>query len=243
MKTKRRLTTALVIFLLVLVVGYLLFRVSKSRTFQFFGDIYDNVNTKEKVVALTFDDAPTKYSKEVVDTLRSKGVKATFYAIGKNIEQFPDEAKYIVENGQEIGNHSYSHKRFLLKSPSFVESEIQKTNDLIRNIGYKEEITFRPPYGKKLFILPWYLNRQKIKTIMVDVEPETGMPKFDNDEKKTRYLIDHTVENTKPGSIILLHPFCNQCTSARQAVGQIVDKLKSKGYEFVTVSELLKYDR
>jgi peptidoglycan-N-acetylglucosamine deacetylase len=74
------------ILVAILIVGYILFQISKSRTFQFFGGITPRVNTCEKVVALTFDDAPTKYSDEVVDILNEKGIKATFYAIGRNIE-------------------------------------------------------------------------------------------------------------------------------------------------------------
>lgn len=242
MKSKRSIFIAIVIFTLVLMSGYILFQISKSRTFQFFGSIVPRVNTSEKVIALTFDDAPTKHSNEVVDLLNEKGIKATFYAIGQNIEQNPDEAKYIVENGNELGNHSYSHQRFLLKSPSFVESEIEKTNDLIRNTGYKGEITFRPPFGKKLFALPWYLSQHGIKTIMVDVEAETYMPQLESDSEKTRFLVEHTVGRTQPGSIILLHPFCEACSSSRQAVGQIIDLLQSKGYKFVTVTELLSYE-
>lgn len=242
MKIKRIFLVVIAILSGLLISGYILFQISKSRSFQFFGNIIPRVNTSEKVIALTFDDAPTKYSGEVVDILKEKGIKATFYAIGHNIEQNPDEAKYIVENGNELGNHSYSHQRFLLKSPSFVESEIEKTNDLIRNTGYKGEITFRPPFGKKLFALPWYLSQHGIKTIMVDVEAETYMPQLESDGEKTQFLVDYTVGRTQPGSIILLHPFCEACSSSRQAVGQIIDLLQSKGYKFVTVTELLSYE-
>ena len=242
MKIKRMFLVVIAILSGLLISGYILFQISKSRSFQFFGNIIPRVNTSEKVIALTFDDAPTKYSGEVVDILKEKGIKATFYAIGHNIEQNPDEAKYIVENGNELGNHSYSHQRFLLKSPSFVESEIEKTNDLIRNTGYKGEITFRPPFGKKLFALPWYLSQHGIKTIMVDVEAETYMPQLESDSEKTQFLVDYTVGRTQPGSIILLHPFCEACSSSRQAIGQIIDKLQSMGYKFVTVTELLSYE-
>lgn len=242
MKKKKILPIVVLTLVVVVVVSYALFQISKSRTFQFFGSITHRVNTSEKVIALTFDDAPTKYSDEIVDILNEKGIKATFYAIGQNIEQYPDEAKYIAKNGNEIGNHSYSHQRFLLKSPTFVKAEVQRTNELIRNSGYEGEITFRPPFGKKLLALPWYLSQQNIKTIMVDVEAETYMPKLESDSEKTQFLVDYTIEHTKPGSIILLHPFCKQCTASRQAVGQIIDKLQSMGYKFVTVNELLKYD-
>ena len=219
-----------------LVMGFLLFQISKSRTFQFFGKISARVNTKQKAVALTFDDAPSPYVKEVLAILKEKQIKATFYEIGKGIEQYPLEAKAIVDSGMEVGNHSYSHERMVLKSPSFIDSEIQKTNGLIKSSGYMGEITFRPPNGKKLFILPWYLKQHNIKTIMWDVEPDTYVSGDSNE------IIKYTLDTVQPGSIILIHPLCDkECTSDREALPKIIDGLKLKGYRFVTVSDLLKY--
>lgn len=220
------------VFVLILILGYSLYLISKSRTFQFFGGLTARVNTDQKVVALTFDDAPSPYVKEVLGILKEKQIKATFYEIGQNIEKYPVEAKLIVDAGMEVGNHSYSHQRLLLKTQSFIDTEIQKTNNLIRNSGYNGEITFRPPNGKKLFGLPWYLSKHNIKTIMWDVEPDTYAP---ND------LTGYTINNVKPGSIILIHPFCDACSKDREVIGKIIDELKSKGYKFVTISELLTF--
>jgi peptidoglycan-N-acetylglucosamine deacetylase len=222
--------------LTMLAAAYGLFQVSRSRTFQFFGGLTSRVETNQKVIALTFDDAPSEYANEVVNILGEKGVKATFFVIGQNMEKFPNETKYIVEHGHELGNHSYSHQRFLLKSISFIDSEIQKTNNLIRNSGYGGEITFRPPNGKKLFGLPWYLSQHHIKTITWDVEPDTYVP--GNAEK----IVNYTLKHVQPGSIILLHPFCKiECQADREALPGIIDGIRDKGYKFVTISELLKY--
>lgn len=220
----------------VLFLGFVLFQVSKSRTFQFFGGLTYRVNTQQKIVAFTFDDAPSEKTQEVLDILKQKNIKATFYEIGKEIEGHPQEAKAIVDAGMEVGNHSYSHQRFLLKSLSFIDSEIQETNRLIRNSGYQGNITFRPPNGKKLFGLPWYLHLHNIQTIMWDVEPDT----YVSDDFKS--IADYTISHTQPGSIILIHPFCSTtCEADRKALPVIIDELKNRGYEFVTVSNLLKY--
>jgi peptidoglycan-N-acetylglucosamine deacetylase len=225
-----------IIVLGLLICGYFLFQLSKSRTLQFFGGITNRINTDQKVVALTFDDAPSLQDKEVLDILQEKQIKATFYEIGKAIEEYPEEAKAIVDAGMEIGNHSYSHQRFLFKSLSFIDSEVQKTNTLIRNTGYKGEITFRPPNGKKLFGLPWYLQQHGIKTITWDVEPDTYVA--GNSEAIVKYTLDHV----QPGSIILIHPFCEKdCVADREALPKIINRLQSRGYKFVTVSELLTY--
>jgi chitin deacetylase len=241
MKKYKLLIMLIAVFLLCFL-GYQLFRISKSTTFQFFGEILPRVVTEEKVVALTFDDAPSFYNDEVLEILGKKNIKATFYVIGENLEKYPQEGKNIVLAGHELGNHSYSHQRFLFKSISFVDSEIQKTNQLIKNTGYQGEITFRPPYGKKLFVLPWYLWQHEIKTIMWDINPDAYVAELP-EEEKTEFLVKYTLENTKSGSIILLHPFCESCGSDRQAIGQIIDGLRGKGYKFVTVSELLKIQK
>lgn len=237
-KHRNKIAIALFTIIIFLITFYGLFLVSKSRTFQFFGGITSSIKTDQKVIALTFDDAPSEYSNEVVNILTEKNIKATFYAIGQNIEKYPEEAKYIVSHGHSLGNHSYSHQRFLLKFWSFIDYEIQTTNQLIKNAGYQGEITFRPPNGKKLFLLPWYLKQHGIKTIMWDVEPDTYVTGSD------QALVDYTLEHTQPGSIILLHPFCEStCKADREALPQIIDKLHEMGYQFLTASELLEYNQ
>ena len=212
-----------------------LFQISKSRTFQFFGGLTSRVETTQKVVALTFDDAPSARAQEVLDILERQNIKATFYEIGQAIEQYPGDAKAIAAAGMEVGNHSYSHQRFLLKSLPFVDAEIQKTNTLIRESGYQGEITFRPPNGKKLFTLPWYLRQHQLQTIMWDVEPDTYVA-GDKDA-----IVQYTLDHVQPGSIILLHPFCEtDCAADREALPFIIDGLKARGYTFVTISELRK---
>lgn len=231
---------SLIIFILILFSSYLLFLLSKSRSFQLFGGITHRLNTSQKIVALTFDDAPNPQTLKIISILKDKNVKATFYEVGGAIKDNPEIAKTVVEAGMEVGNHSYSHQRFLFKSYLFIESEIQKTNKLIRDSGYSGEITFRPPNGKKLFLLPMYLQKHNIQTITWDIEPDTYAGKFSEGDQKTKYIVDYVLNNTKPGSIILLHPFCSSCESDRKALPQIIDGLQSKGYRFVTVSELLQ---
>ncbi len=237
---KRSLVILSIAAVALLLCGYALLQLSNSRSFQLFGGLTDRVQTNEKVAALTFDDAPSPHVSAVLSTLQAKQVKATFYEIGRAIEEYPDEARAIVDAGMEVGNHSYSHQRFLFQSQAFIDVEIQKTSTLIRDTGYRGEITFRPPNGKKLIGLPWYLAQHDIKTITWDVEPETYASDLSADAK-TEFLVRYTLEHTRPGSIILLHPFCDSCASARQALPEIIDRLAANGYRFATVSELLRY--
>lgn len=160
----------LVIIALTIIMLVSLFFVSKSKSFQFFGKIYPNFETEYKVVALTFDDGPSKKTNAILSILDSLNIKATFFLNGNQIVEHMEETKRIVLAGHEIGNHSYSHKRMVLKSYGFVKYEIEKTNSLIRMAGYLDKIHFRPPFGKKLFVLPYYLKNNYRKTIMWDVE-------------------------------------------------------------------------
>ncbi|MER2111664.1 MAG: polysaccharide deacetylase family protein [Solibacillus isronensis] len=229
MKKKLIIGGIAVILIAVLFAG--LFQVTKLRTFQLFGGLTYQAETEEKIIALTFDDGPTKNVDQLLPLLDKYNAKSTFFLIGNEIEKHPEEAKKIVEAGHQIGNHTYSHKRMVLKSPYFIEEEIEKTDELIRSIGYEGEIDFRPPYGKKFVGLPYYLNKTNRETIMWSLDQETYYTSAD--EK-----INYVMENIQPGSIILLHPMYDQTGGTLQVVETILKELTKEGYRFVTVDEL-----
>ncbi|HKE55684.1 MAG TPA: polysaccharide deacetylase family protein [Pyrinomonadaceae bacterium] len=105
--------------LLILVSGVVLWQISRSRTFQFFGRLVARVETSQKVVALTFDDGPTPdATSRILATLEQEHVRATFFVIGGELEQHLNEGKKIVTAGHELGNHTYSHERMVLVTPS-----------------------------------------------------------------------------------------------------------------------------
>lgn len=176
-----------------------MYHLMNSRTFQLFGGLTSNVETSQKAVALTFDDGPAGNTDEISAILDKYHAKGTFFLIGDELENHTEEGQMIAEAGHQIGNHTYSHSRMIFKSPSFIKEEIEKTNNLIRLAGYEGEIDFRPPNGKKLALLPYYLNKRQMDTITWDIEPDTY---YSSISDKVRYV----TEKTEPGSIILLHP-------------------------------------
>jgi chitin deacetylase len=187
-------------------------------------------------VALTFDDGPTvEGAEQVLPLLAAENVHATFFVIGGELEQHMAEARKIVAAGHELGNHSYSHVRMILVSPTFVRQEVERTDELIRAAGYQGEIYFRPPYGKKLFTLPYYLAKTNRKSITWDVEPDS-YPEIAADSDK---IMQYVLAKTQPGSIILLHVMYGKRNESLKAVPKIIAGLKAQGYSFKTVSELL----
>ena len=211
-------------------------QVSRSRTFQFFGEIIPRVDTSQKIVALTFDDGPTpEATDQILAILSEMNVRATFFVTGAELEQNLEQGKKLVAAGHQLGNHSYSHVRMFFVTPSFVKQEIESTDKLIRETGYQGDIHFRPPYGKKLFTLPYYLWKHRRKSITWDVEPDS-YPEIAADANK---IVEHVLANVRPGSIIILHVMYPNRRESMKSVKMIVEGLRAEGYEFKTVSELL----
>jgi peptidoglycan/xylan/chitin deacetylase (PgdA/CDA1 family) len=214
--------------------GYGLRELANARRFQLFGDLVARVDTSERVVALTFDDGPMAGSTEaVLAALARHRVKATFFLVGESIEAHPDQARAIAAAGHQIGNHSHSHQRMVFKSPSFIRSEVERADAAIASTGYRGEVVFRPPFGKKLVYLPCYLGRRGVPTIMWDVEPDSDL------HASAEEIVRRTVDQVRPGSIILLHVMVPARAESLRAVEPIVVELTRRGYRFVTVSELL----
>ena len=225
----------LLILAIALAALYGTFRYSKSRTHQLFGVLVPRVETERKVVALTFDDGPTTYAAdEILAALGSH--KATFFVVGAGLQESPGVAERLVASGNEIGNHTWHHDRLVLKSPSYIASEIESTDRLIRAAGWKGPILFRAPYCKKLVGLPWYLAQHHRAHITWDVEPESD-PEIDQHADR---IVAEVLDHARPGSIILLHPWYHGREATRAAIAPIVAGLRTRGYELVTVSDLLR---
>ncbi|MGW4369582.1 polysaccharide deacetylase family protein [Nocardia takedensis] len=221
---------SLVVVIALAVGGY---QVMNSRTHQLAGRLVDRVDTDEKVVALTLDDGPTAHTPEVLRVLAEAGVPATFYLNGRDLAARPEAGRAIAAAGHEIGNHTYTHRRMILVSGDTVRAEIEDTDAEIAKTGYTGPVTFRPPYGKKLWALPKYLSDHDRTTIMWDVEPDSGVP-ASSDE-----IVAATVDRVRPGSIVLLHVMADSRGPSLAALPRILAELRSAGYRFVTVSDLL----
>ena len=230
-----------IIFVLFIIKGFLWLKGYQSP--QLFGEAFQRVNTIHKVVALTFDDGPNPpYTDQILRVLKKHHGHATFFVLGKNVEKFPAVIPKIFSEGHEIGNHSWSHEQLIFRSLSFVRGEIEKTDHLLRQLGYPGEIYFRAPYGRKLFILPWILSSMNKKHVLFDVVPD------DWDRPGTEEIAARILREVKPGSIVLCHDgdgdgVGNDRSQTVEAIDKVMTQLEKDGYRFVTISELLALER
>lgn len=181
---------------------------------------------EKRRIALTFDDGPGKYTEELLDGLLERNVKATFFLIGKNAEMYPETVKRIEQEGHVIGNHTYSHIKLTCISNDKAIEEIRKTNDIIENITGKKVEYIRPPFGS------WTEKLEKsvdMKPVFWSVDPR------DWSVLNTDSVTCHIVNNTSEGDIILMHDIFETSVDAAM---NVIDILRQRGYEFVTVEEL-----
>ncbi|MCF7799401.1 polysaccharide deacetylase family protein [Candidatus Babeliales bacterium] len=232
------LQAALATFLTLMSLGYLIIPNSP----QIVGKAIRRVHTKEKVVALTFDDGPNPpRTNELLEVLKKHEIKATFFVLGKYIQNYPDIVKQIYNDGHEIGNHSWSHNYMVFKSCNTIRKEITSTDTAIRDLGYTGVIYFRAPHGGKLINLPMVLSQQNRIHILFNVIA------WDWTCPGVEKIVNNVMKSIKPGSIILLHDGDGAKDKADRsqtvkATDIIIQKLKEQNYKIVTISELLKFD-
>jgi peptidoglycan/xylan/chitin deacetylase (PgdA/CDA1 family) len=171
---KRRWIALLLSIIAIAAIFIGLRELARSRTYQLFGRLIPRVETAERVIALSFDDGPnSQYASEILEVLAAPKVHATFFVTGAELAAAPDIGRQLVEAGHELGNHTYSHDRMILKSSDFYRKEIEDTDRLIRATGQTSEILFRPPFCYKLAGLPWYLSKTGRTSITWDIEPDS----------------------------------------------------------------------
>ncbi|MBK8006499.1 MAG: polysaccharide deacetylase family protein [Gemmatimonadetes bacterium] len=219
-----------------LVLVAVLHTLATSRTYQLFGRLVAHVPRATPIVALTFDDGPTEGPLDsLLATLAAHEVRATFFVTGRELAAAPHAARRLVQAGHELGNHTYSHRHMVLRSPRTIRREIETTDSLIRVAGYPGPIYFRPPYGTKLLGLPWYLARHHRTSVTWDVEPDS----YREVSQSAEGIVRHVLARVGPGSIILLHPWYRSRATSLAAVGPLLDSLQARGYRVVPLRELL----
>lgn len=181
-----------------------------------------------KEIALTFDDGPHPiYTKKLLDGLRKRGVKVTFFLIGQNLDGNEDLVRQMKEDGHLIGNHSQNHIQLTAEDAKDACQQIESTNEKIFQITGERPQYLRPPYGSWSEELECMVP---MTAILWDIDPLDW--KVQDKEK----IVRHVVKRAQDGSIILLH---DSYGPSVEAALEIVDTLSANGYNFVTADELI----
>lgn len=188
----------------------------------------NTINEEDKVVALTFDDGPSKYTKDILDILKKYDACGTFFLIGNKVSFYGEVLREMLSEGNEIGNHSYDHKYLTRLSEEEVKDEISKTQDEIKRVTGYTPTLFRPTYGGYNNTLKSYID---LTFVLWDVDSR------DWSVKSTEGIMSNVFKDVKSGSIILFH---DNHEYSVNALPSVIKELKKQGYKFVTVSELLE---
>ena len=190
--------------------------------------------TKKKQIAITFDDGPVeKNTALVLDVLKCNNITATFFCIGKRMNENKELLKRIDDEGHIVGNHSYSHHFFFdFFSTKRLQKELEETNKISQEVIHKKLKLFRPPYGVTTPSLAKVVKQGGYKTIGWSIR---SMDTITNDKKQ---LLDK-ITKVKPGDIILFHDKATLTINVLQA---FIDSVKEQGYEIVRLDKLLNVE-
>jgi len=200
-----------------------------------FGRVIASVSATGNGLALTFDDGPNPLATPaILDALKERGVKASFFILGRHAERWPAIVRRVAEEGHAIGNHGYYHRKLHLKSPSYVRRDLALgTAAIVDACGVRPKF-FRAPHG---FRSPW------VTTIARSLGQRTvGWTRgvWDSDRPGVEVIAGRTIRAARPGAILLLHDGDgydeggDRMQTAR-AVPRIIDAVQRAGFHFVTL--------
>lgn len=195
-------------------------------------DSYGRVETNLPLLALTFDDGPhPSNTPRLLDIMKARNVKATFYVVGTNVRAYPEIMRRIISEGHEIGNHTVTHGDLTKMSDDGVRRELKMAHDAIMEATGVAPRSMRPPYGAITSRQKTWIKQEfGYPSILWSVDPE--------DWKKpgSAVVTNRLVSGASPGGILLVHDIHKPTIDA---IPSALDQLLSKGYQFVTVSQLI----
>jgi peptidoglycan/xylan/chitin deacetylase (PgdA/CDA1 family) len=182
-------------------------------------------------IALTFDDGPTPGVTDLIlDELGKRQLPATFFMIGQRVAAEPALARRVLAEGHEVANHTFTHAKLTMLSDAQVGLEIQKTQDILREVLDHRPAWFRPPYGALTPNQARMVHKADMDVVLWNVDPK------DWSQPGEATIVQAILADAKPGSIILCHDSHPQTASC---VGAVLDGLLARELTFVTLSALL----
>lgn len=189
------------------------------------------IDPSKPMVAVTYDDGPSQYTSQILDTLKKNNARATFFEVGYMVGRYPNAVKRIDEMGCELGNHSYDHANLGIADAAKVQSQLSRMDSEIKKLTGKTPALVRPPYGSIGNNLKNYAKRPLILWSIDTRDWET---------RNAASVYQSVMSHVKDGDIILMH---DAYLSTANASERIIPELKKRGYQLVTVSELARYKK
>ena len=222
--------------------GGLLYYACSVPSSQLLGRTLVRGRSTRREVALTFDDGPADpYTGQILDVLRRYRAPATFFCCGKNVRRFPDGVRRMRDEGHALGNHTYSHPLFYLKSREAIDRELDRTQDAISEVSGRAPRVFRPPYGVRWFGLFPALRERGLTDVQWSDTGYDWIVRYG-----PREIVRKALARLRSGAIILLHdgrePRAEGGVDASATVAAlpaILEGARAAGFEFVSVEEFL----
>ncbi|SEQ40925.1 polysaccharide deacetylase family protein [Piscibacillus halophilus] len=174
-------------------------------------------------VALTFDDGPSEYTKDIADILAEHGVAGTFFFIGKNIEDYPEIVRYVEEQGHIIGSHSYDHRNLNELTPPLLENDILESITGLEGLVGRQVELFRPPFGSADDEVVEVIKENGLKTVMWNRDPK------DWEAENAQDIVSYFSSVDSSGGIYILH----ENAETVRALPQILSHLESEDLQVV----------
>lgn len=196
--------------------------------------VYRCTEKDDMRIALTFDDGPHPYYTELIlDILEKYDVRATFFFVGQNIEYYPEAAERVRSRGHEIGNHTYTHHRVRALDHAELMREIERCDDAIYQLSEYRTRLFRPPEGAFDSDARKAAGQMDYSVILWSIDTR------DWEHTAPDIILKNVMTNIKSGDIILMHDYIGHDSPTPEALEMLIPALLDRGYEFVTVSELI----
>ena len=179
-------------------------------------------------IALTFDDGPSTFTLRILSVLQQEGVRATFFEIGHQVQASPSLAREVSQAGDVIGNHTWNHPNLTLLAPSQVRWQLSRTSAVILRVTGVSPRLFRPPYGAINATVREIARQLGLRPVLWSVDS------LDWERPGVATIVSNVLNNARSGSIVLMHDGGGDRSETVQALPNIINGLRQRGFIFVT---------
>jgi peptidoglycan-N-acetylglucosamine deacetylase len=199
-------------------------------------EVVKRAPTKDKLLALTFDDGPDpKYTPKLLDVLQKNGVKCTFFVLAERALKYPHLIRRMVEEGHHVGLHSLKHMNPIFRLPNQTKRDFEEAVEIMKNLGVRVRY-FRPPWGIFNPVTFYYAKAYNFKVILWSIHAADW-----SRWTTVECIADRLINKVKPGDIVLLHDSRGAPNAPERTIKALeiaLPKLKEKGYSFMQGKDL-----